>query len=259
LPELLVGERRLHYVVTGVGDPMTVFVPGLAQSIADTRPFGSGVRGSRVFVDLRGHGGSSAPESEDGWTYSELADDVRRVSDEVGATAALGVSLGAGALVRLLADSPDRFERVVFALPGPLTEPRDGALLAVTDALAEAVSANDPTAIGKRLVQLQPESARARADVSLWARRHAAEIGGTAVVGALRAMPRQRVLNSLDVLAAMSAPALVLAQRDDAVHPLASAEQLAAALPNAHLEVSDVPWVWGGRSRLRDVVSAFLN
>jgi pimeloyl-ACP methyl ester carboxylesterase len=259
LPELIVGERRLHYVVTGVDDPITMFVPGLAQSIADTRPFGSGIRGSRVFVDIRGHGGSSAPASDDGWTYAELADDVRRVADEVGATRALGVSLGAGALVRLLAHSPDRFERVVLALPGPLTEPRADDLLAVTDALADAVSANDPVAIGKCLALLQPESARNRADVSLWARRHAAEIGGTAVAGALRAMPRQRVLNSLDALAAVSAPVLVLAQRDDVVHPLASAQQLAAALPNPHLEVSDVPWIWGGRSALRDVVSRFLS
>jgi pimeloyl-ACP methyl ester carboxylesterase len=60
-------------------------------------------------------------------------------------------------------------------------------------------------------------------------------------------------------LAGVSARVLVLAQRDDPVHPVESAEYLAIALPNAHLVVSDVPWVWGGRSALRETVSGFLN
>ena len=52
---------------------------------------------------------------------------------------------------------------------------------------------------------------------------------------------------------------LVLAQRSDVVHPVESAEPLVAALPNARLEVGDVPWIWGGRSALRETVSSFLN
>jgi pimeloyl-ACP methyl ester carboxylesterase len=211
-----------------------------------------------MFVDLRGHGGSSAPASDAGWTYEGLADDVRQVADEGGATRALGVSLGAGALVRLLTQTPDRFERVVLALPGPLTAPRDAELLAVTDSLADAVAANDPIALGRQLLQLQPPAARSRMDASLWARRHAAEIGGTAVAGALRHLPRQRAVESLDALAGVTAQVLVLAQRDDPVHPVSSAEALVGALPRADLVVSDVPWVWGARTQLRDVVSAFL-
>lgn len=258
MPELVDAERRLHYVVTGAGEPVTVFVPGLAQSIADTRPFGSAVSGSRVFVDLRGHGGSTAPASDDGWSYQGLADDVRWVADEVSATRALGVSLGAGALVRLLSQAPDRFDRVVLALPGPLTEPRDAGLLAVTDALGDAVEANDPIALSRELLLLQPPAARSRMDASLWARRHAAEIGGTPVTGALRHLPRQRVVDSLDALAAVTADVLVLAQRGDPIHPLDSAEALAEALPRVDLVVSDTPWVWGARAALRETVSAFL-
>jgi pimeloyl-ACP methyl ester carboxylesterase len=249
----------LHHVVTGAGDPTTLFVPGLAQSIADTRPFGSAVEGTRVFVDLRGHGGSAAPASEAGWTYDGLADDVRAVADAVGATRALGVSLGAGALLRLIAGEPDRFERVVLALPGPLHGDRDPAVLAVTDALADAVEGNDPIAMGRDLVLLQPESARARSDVRLWARRHAAELSGTGVPGALRHLPRQPVVESPDSLAAVTASVLVLAQRGDDVHPVAAAEELAAAIPGARLEISDGPWIWGGRSMLREIVSGFLN
>ena len=275
MPEVAGPAGRLHYVVTGDGDPTTVFVPGLAQSIADTRPFGSAVEGTRVFVDLRGHGGSQAPDADgageaDGWTYSALADDVRAVvagpasGPGVGsATRAVGVSLGAGALLRLLADEPDRFERVVLALPGVVTVPRSDADLAVTDALADAVvagPAGDPVAIANALLALQPAAVRGRTDVKLWARRHAAELGGrSGIAEAIRCMPRAVALPSLGVLDGVTAEVLVLAQRDDRLHPVESAEQLAAVLPNAQLAVSDAPWVWGGRSALREAVSGFLN
>jgi pimeloyl-ACP methyl ester carboxylesterase len=249
----------LRHVITGNGDPTTLFVPGLAQSIADTRPFGSAVEGTRVFVDLRGHGGSAAPASDDGWTFDGLAADARTIADAVKATRALGVSLGAGALVRLLADEPGRFDRVVLALPGHGGGERDAALLAVTDDLAEAVDANDPIAIGAALARLQPEAARSRSDVRLWSRRHAADLGGSAVAGALRHLPRQEVLPSLDVLGVVTASVLVLGQRGDVRHPVSAAEELADAIPGARLEVSDSPWIWGGRSALRETVAGFLN
>ncbi len=249
----------LHQVVTGTGDPTTLFVPGLAQSIADTRPFGSAVEGTRVFVDLRGHGGSAAPASDQGWTYDGLADDVRAIADEAGAGRALGVSLGAGALLRLLADEPTRFDRVVLALPGPLHGDRDAGVLAVTDALADAVEANDPIEMGRGLIDLQPELTRTRSDVRLWARRHAADLAGSGVASALRHLPRQPVLESLEALAVVTASVLVVAQRGDEVHPVSAAEELTAAIPGARLEVSDVPWIWGGRSALREVVSGFFN
>lgn len=249
----------LHHVITGTGDPVTLFVPGLAQSIADTRPFGSAVEGTRAFVDLRGHGGSAAPPSEGGWTYEGLADDVRAVADAVGATRAVGVSLGAAALVKLLADAPTRFDRVVLALPGPVHGGRGHHLLAVSDALADAVAANDPIAMGRGLVALQPEAAQGRSDVRLWARRHAADIGGSAVAEALRQLPRRQVLASLAALGEVTASVLVLAQRGDEVHPVSAAEELAAAIPGAQLEVREVPWIWGGRSQLRATVSGFLN
>ena len=253
----------LHVVVTGDGEPSTVFVPGLAQSIADTRAFGSAVAGRRGFVDLRGHGGSAAPPDATGWTYQGLADDVSCAADMLDATRALGVSLGAGAIARLLAARPDRFERVVLALPGPLTEARTREALDVTDELARAIgqgSSVDPAAVSSALVRLQPEAVRSRTDVKLWARRHAAELARwPGIAEAIRELPRQTALPSLDVLAGVSGEVLVLAQRDDDVHPLSSAEALVDVLPHAELVVSDSPWIWRARSELRHAVSGFLN
>src|SRR5262249_35126517 len=73
---------RLEYVVTGSGPPTTVFAHGLAGSIAETRPLGSGVHGSRVFFHFRGHG-RSAP-SLSAWSYTALAAELRGIADHVG-------------------------------------------------------------------------------------------------------------------------------------------------------------------------------
>src|SRR5450631_4600697 len=91
-------DGLLEFITTGSGLPATVFAHGMAGSIQTTRPFGSGVRGSRTFMHFRGHGASAAPETP--WTYAALGGELRAVADHVRATQALGVSMGAGALDR---------------------------------------------------------------------------------------------------------------------------------------------------------------
>lgn len=194
----------LEFITTGSGLPATVFAHGLVGSIASTRPFGSGVEGSRTFLHFRGYGASAAAETP--WTYPELASELRAVADHVGATQALGVSMGAGALCTLLADTPLRFDRLVFVLPAVLDRPR------ADDALDGTPSSAAPPVTD----------------------RH--------------------------VLAAVTAPALVIAQDGDPAHPVGVAEQLAASLPGARLVVMPP----GGillrhRARMRDLVGGFLS
>jgi 3-oxoadipate enol-lactonase len=194
----------IELTTTGFGLPATVFAHGVTGSIQTTRPFGSGVKGSRTFFHFRGFG-ASAPATKP-LTYSALESDLRAIADHVGATQALGVSMGAGALCRLLASSPLRFERLVFALPAALDRPR-----------------TDDALDGLELADAAPLTDRA-------------------------------------VLRAVIAPALVIAQEQDPEHPVWVAEQLAASLPNAHLEVL-AP---GGilvrhRDAMRELIGGFLN
>lgn len=58
----------------------------------------------------------------------------------------------------------------------------------------------------------------------------------------------------------MTAPALVIANAGDDLHPVEVAERLAAALPQATLHVYDRPGVlWSERADLRDRIAGFLN
>lgn len=245
------------YLTTGSGTPATVFAHGLGGSIETTRPFGSGVAGSRTFVQFRGHG-NSAPDAP--WTYAALADELAWVADRAGATQALGVSMGAGALCSLLAAGPLRFGRLVFVMPAVLDRPRtDGALDRMV-AMAQCVDDRDVQGLTALLLQAEPASARMQPAVRLWCHRQAVAMAGTAVSRALRALPAAVPLADAGVLAAVRAPALVIAQEGDPAHPVGVAEQLAGLLPDARLEVmAPGGLLWRHRDAMRELIGGFLS
>jgi pimeloyl-ACP methyl ester carboxylesterase len=248
----------LEFVTTGSGLPATVFAHGLAGSIETTRPFGSGVIGSRTFMHFRGHGASAAPETP--WTYDALAEELRAVADHVGATQALGVSMGAGALCSLMAGTPSRFERLVLVMPAVLDRPRtDHALDRLVD-MAQHVDEQDVEGLTALLLEGEPGSVRARPAVQLWCRRQAAAMVGTSVSRALQALPTAVPLTDRRVLAAVTAQVLVIAQEQDPLHPVWVAEQLAGLLPDARLEILPPGGIlWSHRALMRELIGGFLS
>jgi pimeloyl-ACP methyl ester carboxylesterase len=62
------------------------------------------------------------------------------------------------------------------------------------------------------------------------------------------------------VLAAVTAPVLVIAQEQDPAHPVWVAEQLAASLPDARLEVLAPGGImWHHRAVMRELLGSFLS
>jgi pimeloyl-ACP methyl ester carboxylesterase len=250
----------LHSTVVGTGEPVTVFAHGLGESITAARPLGAGLPGARVFFDFRGHGGSTVSEpAEAGWGYPALADDLRTVADAHGATRAVGTSMGAAALLRLLSETPDRFDRLVFFLPAALdrVQPEGRARM---EELARLVDAGDAEALAAVLLAYLPAAVRHSRVAAVHARGSAAELVGTEVSRVMRAIGDNAPLPSLDGLAAVQAPALVIGQEGDDVHRLVVARRLAAALPGARLEVFGPGGaLWQERRRLRAVLADFLG
>jgi pimeloyl-ACP methyl ester carboxylesterase len=248
----------LEFVTTGSGLPATVFAHGLAGSIETTRPFGSGVSGSRTFMHFRGHGASAAPETA--WTYSALAGELSAVADQVGATQALGVSMGAGALCSLLAGAPLRFERLVLVMPAVLDRPRPDEALDRLVAMAQLVDQQDVEGLTALLLEGEPRSVRSRPAVRLWCARQAAAMVGTAVSGALRTLPTAVPLADRGALAAVTSEVLVIAQEQDPLHPVWVAEQLAEVLPVSRLEVLPPGGImWSHRALIRELIGGFLS
>lgn len=251
-------DGLLEFITTGSGSPATVFAHGLAGSIETTRPFGSGVSGSRTFIHFRGHGASAAAETS--WTYAALADELRAVADHVGATQALGVSMGAGALCSVLARTPLRFERLVFVMPAVLDRPRGDEALHRLVEMAQRVDQHDLEGLTALLLEGEPSSVRTQPAVQLWCSRQAAMLAGTPVSGALRMLPTAVPLTDRGALAAVTVPTLVIAQEEDPLHPVWVAEELAASLPDAQLEVMAPGGIlWRHRAVMRDLIGGFLS
>jgi pimeloyl-ACP methyl ester carboxylesterase len=182
------------------------------------------------------------------------------MADHVAATRAVGVSLGAGALTHLITDAPHRFDKLVFFLPAVLDQPRGDAARARLAEMAALVDARDVQGLAAILVAEQPAGVRGQPEVRVWAEDRARTLAGTAVSSALREMSAQVAIADVSPLAAVLAPALVIAQHGDDAHPVQIAERLAGALGNARLRVFDADGaLWTHRPELRALVAGFLN
>ncbi len=249
---------ELEALATGSGRPVTVFAHALGNGIAETRPLGGGVSGRRIFFQFRGHGRSAAPPGR--WTYLDLARDLRAVADLYGATRALGVSLGAGALCRLLADNPGRFEKVVFFLPAVLDQPRPEAARQRLSDLLEAVESGDPAAVAEAVAQEAPPQVRNTPAAWAYLRQRVEQLMRDGLAEGLSELPDQVAVPDRAALAEVTVPALVLGCQGDDLHPAEVAEELAAVLPQATLHVYDRPGVlWTERDDLRERIGGFLN
>jgi 3-oxoadipate enol-lactonase len=249
---------RLERLVTGSGEPATVFAHGLANGIATTRPLGSAVHGRKIFFQFRGHGRSDAPAGP--WNYADLARDLRAIADLGQATRALGVSLGAGALCRLLIESPGRFERVVFFLPAVLDRPRPAAARERLTDLLDAVESGDASAVADAVSYETPAAVRNTPAGWAYLRQRVDQLMRDGLAPALATLPEQVAIRDRGALAGVTAKALVIGCAGDELHPAGVAEELAAALPDATLHVYDRPGVlWTHRADLRERISDFLN
>lgn len=229
--EVDVVDAILHVEREGVGPPVTVFAHGLTNSCMELAAFTPMAPGTKVRFCFRGHGHSSAPPPGS-YRYADFARDLDAVAHASGATQAVGTSLGAGALVHLLAADPDRFDRVVFVLPSSLdrsigTSPlfERTAELLETLPRAEAIEAILRESGRTRSYDVNP--GLREFDLLLWQ-----DMDPVGVARAIREVVHDAAVPDLEVLRAVRAPALVIAREGDSIHPVEAARRLAGILPN---------------------------
>jgi pimeloyl-ACP methyl ester carboxylesterase len=245
----------VEYTVLGSGGPVTLFAHGLGGGRSETRPLAGRVGGTRVLLSFRGHGGSDA--LTDGWDYDVLADDVRTVADHVGATGCVGLSLGGGALLRVLRDEPDRFERLAFVLPAALDSTRGDGATERLRSLGHAIDRGDADEATALLMAEVPAALRERRGVELLLRRRAADL-----VTRPAPVPRgeDRPLSDRSVLGRITAPTLVVGQDADPLHPIALARELSSLLPNASLlELPEGGVFWTDAARVQAALADHLE
>ncbi|MEX2420442.1 MAG: alpha/beta hydrolase, partial [Actinomycetota bacterium] len=221
--------------VDGEGEPVTVVAHGLTNSCKDLAMLTPLIAGSKVRFCFRGHGESDAPAT--GYRFTDFASDLEAVAAAFGATRAVGTSLGAGAICRLLSEDPARFEKLVFLLPAGLDVPLDdsGAFLETAEIL-ETYPKDE--AIERILAR---HDSIERYTQMPWMREASeliwADVNPKAAAQAIREVIRDSPVADRELLRPVQAPALIVCAENDPIHPVVIGEMLAEVLPNAELHV----------------------
>jgi pimeloyl-ACP methyl ester carboxylesterase len=233
---------RISVRETGTGTPLVLLhafplSSRMWQPQLDELPGTDGSAARVIAVDLRGFGGTEPGTDEP--SLDLLADDVALLLDRAGIERAVvgGLSMGGYVALALARRHPDRLSGLLLADTKATADTEQAR--AKRERIAAAVLARDSVAL---LVDEQVPSpllgattVRERPKLVDRLRRMVEEASPQAVAWAQRAMAART--GSLDVLAELSVPALVVVGEEDLITPVADAEAMAAVLPDVVLTV----------------------
>jgi pimeloyl-ACP methyl ester carboxylesterase len=219
-----------------------------------------------ISYDARGHGESSPAPERQAYTYPDLAEDLRRVLDELELQRVVlaGASMGAATTLAFALAEPQRVAALVQITPAHLGLPQtDEHELARWDALADALARDGPDGflrvygeppVEQRFRGLIREAIRQR----LERHRHP-----EAVADAIRMVVRSTAFDGVLALERITAPTLVVASRDDLdpEHRFAVAQLYEQHIEGAELvseEPGSSPLAWRGAALSR-AIDGFLR
>ena len=252
------------YVSTfGDGEPVTLFGHGFSGAIRDTRPFATGVAGTRALVNLGGHGGRPSPGRP--WTYQTIADQLADALARTHATRALGVSMSAGGLARLITSrhpAATGLEKVAFVLPASFDGFPDHIAARNTEHLAlmrRLLDAGDREGLYSELLATEPDDLTAAKPVQDWVRQKVDALFDTDMSDGV-GLAGEIAVDNPEAAADFTGEVLVLTHEDDPAHPVEMAKRYAEAFPTAELIVLPAGSIlWKGRSEVRRILTGFFN
>ncbi|OKJ15953.1 alpha/beta fold hydrolase [Kitasatospora sp. CB01950] len=235
-------HATLAFEITGAGGRLAVHAHGSLSSRAHERRSGlfdwAPLTGTHRLAryDARGHGLSTGRPVAEDYSYPALAADLLALCDHLSPAApvsVLGASMGAATVLWAALARPERFDRLVLAIPAVAWEAREarrGSLRAAatmverrgTGMLRAAAKIGGPPAVLAEAPYYATEFDAAEA----------------LVPSVLRAAA-EADLPTPDRLRELPHPTLVLSWPTDPVHPPATARTLAARLPNARLHEAE--------------------
>ena len=257
------GEDTGWISAFGSGDPVTLFAHGFSGQIRDTRPFAAGIDGTRELVHLGGHGGRPSPGT--GWNYDTIASQLSDALAATGATRALGVSMSAGGLARLITSGDPHataLTKVAFVLPASwagfspaLSDAIDGSLARIRSLLADG----DRDGLVDYFLSREPAGVQALEPARAWARQKVDALVDTDMSDGV-GLAAEIAVDQPEAAGDFAGDVLILTHEDDASHPVEVAREYAASFPRSRLEVLPPGSIlWRGRTRIRQILTDFFN
>ena len=225
-----------YYEEYGSG-PAFVFSHGLGNNLAQVRELMGDLPGVRVILyDNRGHGRTSGIGDPSRLTFPVMAEDMAALLDHLAVPAAAvgGVSMGAGISMAFGLKYPARTKALVLSRPAWLNSP-EPENLKILQLIADLVEKYGPEPAlehfrrSERFADFERVApSTAKTVVESFTNREP-----EATINTFRHIPSLGAVSFLGGVAQHQAPALVLANRNDPIHPFEYAEQLFSALPRA--------------------------
>ena len=258
--EFIHDGHRLVYDVYGTGDRLVVYLHGLLldadlnRGIADALAQG----GSRVvLLDLLGHGRSDKPVHAAEYRIDTYAAQVFGLLDHLGVDDAVlgGLSLGANVSLFAAAQQPERVRGLVLEMP-VLEWAVPAAALAFVPLLLAAHYGRPLLHVTSRAVRQVPRTPFGPLNSII----HAASMSPEVISAILHGVLVGPAAPTADQRARIMAPTLVLAHRNDLIHPFDDANNLVRQLPNARLVHARSPLELRLRpERLTDEITSFVR
>lgn len=225
----------LHVEVTGPDNGTPVVLAGSLGSdlrMWDAQTGSLAAAGFRVIrYDHRGHGRSPAPPGP--YSLAELSEDLLALLDRLALrrVSIVGLSLGGMVGMWLAQHAPSRVDRLVLcctsASLGPASMWQDRAHAARTSGMAALADA----AVGRWVT---PAFLGTHPDTAAWLRQMVAAQPPEGYASCCTAV---ETMSIVDGLGSITAPTLVIAGADDPATPPDHGRRIAAAVPNARLEI----------------------
>lgn len=253
-------RHRLVYDVYGEGDNVVIYLHGLLVDSELNRGIAGALaeQGNRVvLMDLLGHGRSDKPTHAAEYRIDSYADQVVGLMNHLGFEQAVlgGISLGANVSLFTAARHPDRVRALVLEMPVLERAVPTSALLFASLILL-AHYGRPVLNVTAGLLAHAPRTPFGPLNSGL----NAASLPPEAMAAVLHGVLVGPVAPTREQRRAITAPTLVLAHRNDLIHPFDDAAALVAQLPRGVLVRARSPLELRLRpQRLTDEIVTFLR
>jgi pimeloyl-ACP methyl ester carboxylesterase len=239
------GTATLNYTDVGTGLPF-VFEHGIGGDVRQPSKVFSPPAGVRLLsYDARAHGSTVWSGDPYELSFDRFGDDLIGLLNHLGIARAVvgGISMGAGVALNAATRYPERVAGLVLARPAWLARPMPRRTIALFDLVASALRELD-FGIDKGLdwasskLEGNPAFsaiARSYPDTAWSLRNQLTAERAVDGVARMERLPRDRPCTDLRQLEALDVATLVLAHRQDPIHPFAYGRRVADAIRGARL------------------------